>query len=100
HIVRLDDRFIEKDIHEFFGTLLRYHALAFNYDLSTSTLTSERYSEISTNVPGMLSRALSQHRVNLRQLIRTAVTICDLMYLHPDYQPGEIVEELKRGLKV
>lgn len=96
-IVRLDDRFIEKDILQFFRTLLRYHSLAYDYDQSA---TSERYDEVTSSVPGMLSRALSQHRINLRQLIRTAVTVCDLLYLHPDYQAGEMVEELKRGLKM
>ncbi len=99
-IVRLDDRVIEKDIREFFGTLLRYHALAYDYDQSLQSSTPERYDEVSSSAPGMLSRALSQHRINLRQLIRTAVTVCDLLYLHPDYQPSELVEELKRGLKM
>lgn len=95
HIVRLDDRFIEKDIRRFFETLLRYHALAYNY----SPLYG-RYEEVITSVPAMLSRALSQHRVNLRELIRTAVTVCDLLYLYPDYAPGDMTEELKRGLRV
>ncbi|MBF6612775.1 MAG: DUF2791 family P-loop domain-containing protein [Chloroflexi bacterium] len=101
-IVRLDDRFIEKDIREFFGTLQRYHALAYDYTYNGSSTsdTPERYTEVASNVPGVLSRALSQHRINLRQLIRTAVTVCDLLYLHPDYQRGDMLEELKRGLKV
>ena len=41
HLVRLDDRFIEKDIREFYGTLLRYHALAYDY-----TPAPERYDEV------------------------------------------------------
>jgi hypothetical protein len=96
-IVRLDDRFIEKDIREFFSTLLRYHALAYDYGQASSP---ERYEMVASSAPGMLSRALSQHRINLRQLIRTAVAVCDLLYLHPDYQPDELMEELKRGLKL
>src|SRR4051794_35972138 len=95
HIVRLDDRFIEKDIREFFITLLRYHALAYNY-----APPRERYENVVLAVTGMLSRALAQHRINLRGLIRTAVTVCDLLYLHTDYPPEELVDELKRGLKV
>lgn len=98
-IVRLDDRFIKEDIEEFFGTLLRYHSLAYGYD-QHETSSPDRYAEVGSNVPGMLSRALDQHRINLRQLIRTAVTVGDLLYLYPDYSPGELVEELKRGLKV
>ncbi len=94
-IVRLDDRFIEKDIREFFRTLLRYHALAYDYQPAR-----ERYEEIVASAPGQLYRALWQHRINLRELIRTAVTVCDLPYLYHDYMPDDLLAELKRGLKV
>ncbi len=94
HLVRLDDRFIERDIREFTAALLRYHALAYDYR------PDRRHDEIMGSAPGLLSRSLSQHRINLRELIRTAVTVCDLLFLYPDYAPGEMVEELRRGLKV
>ena len=51
-------------------------------------------------VPGLLSRTLGQHRINLRELIRLAVTVCDLLYLHAEYQPAVLLEELSRGLGV
>lgn len=95
HIVRLDDRFIEKDIREFFKTLLRYHALAYGYSPSR-----DRYEETVKMAPTLLARALSQHRINLRELIRSAVTVCDLMFLHADYEAADLLDELKRGLKV
>lgn len=94
-IVRLDDRFIEKDIREFFDTLVRYHALAYSYSHAAA-----RQREVVAEVSGMLSRALSQHRINLRELIRTAVTICDLLYLYPNYIPANLVDELRRGLRL
>ncbi len=95
HILRLDDRFIEKDIREFFITLLRYHALAYNYAPA-----EDRYRGVIVDAITMLSKALGQHRINLRSLIRTAVTVCDLLYVYPEYVPGEMTDELKRGLKV
>ena len=95
HIVRLDDRFIEKDIREFFKALLRYHGLAYAY-----TRAPERYDEVTRTVPGLLSRTLGQHRINLRELIRLAVTMCDLLYLHPDYGPARLLDELRHGLGV
>lgn len=95
HLVRLDDRFIEKDIREFFKTLLRYHGLAFEYSPSR-----ERYEAMVHEVPRMVHRALTQHRINLRELIRTCVTVCDLLHVHPDYTPDDLLEELKRGLKI
>jgi len=95
HLVRLDDRFIEKDIREFYATLLRYHALAYGY-----TPAPARYADAAAVAPGLLARALAQHRINLRELIRSAVTTCDLLYLHADYTAEEMIGELKAGLKV
>ena len=95
HLVRLDDRFIEKDIREFYSTLLRYHALAYDY-----TPAADRYADAAAVAPGLLARALAQHRINLRELIRSAVTTCDLLYLYADYTADAMIGELKAGLKV
>jgi len=95
HLVRLDDRFIEKDIREFYSTLLRYHALAYDYSLNP-----DRYAAVANVAPGLLARALAQHRINLRELIRGAVTTCDLLYLYHDYATDEMLGELRSGLKV
>ena len=96
-ILRLDDRFIERDIRAFFTTLLRYHAIAYGYG---SPPPRERYEEPVRAIPGMLARALSQHRINVRELIRLAVTSCDLLFLYPDYDPATLIEELGKGLKL
>jgi P-loop Domain of unknown function (DUF2791) len=96
-ILRLDDRFIERDIAAFFFTLLRYHAIGYAY---TYPPPRERYEELARNAPGMLSRALGQHRVNLREVIRLAVTVCDLAFLHPDYSAADLSAELAKGLRV
>jgi hypothetical protein len=95
-ILRLDDRFIERDIFEFCTTLLRYHSIAYGYDFPPPR---ERYEEIIKVVPGLLSRALNQHRINLRELIRLAVITYDLLYLHPDYTPDVLLQELRQGLR-
>jgi len=94
-IMRLDDRFIEKDIVAFFKMLLRYHGIAYNYYPDR-----DRYEDFITHAAELLSRALSQHRLNLRELIRAAVSVCDLMFLYADYTPETLLAELKRGLKV
>ncbi len=96
-ILRLDDRFIERDILEFFKTLLRYHSIAYAYPYPPPR---ERYEEVVRVVPGLLSRALTQHRINLREVIRLAVTACDLLFLHPDYAPGTLIEEFTKGLRL
>ena len=96
-IVRLDDRFIERDIQSFFTTLLRYHSIAYSYEFPPPR---ERYEEIVRTVPGLLSRALSQHRINLRELIRLAVITFDLLYLHADYPHETLLQELTNGLRL
>ncbi len=92
-IIRLDDRFIERDIRAFVETVLRYHALAYAYEPPP-----ERYDEVVQVAPGLLARPLSQHRINVREVIRLAVTVCDLLYLHADYSPRAALQELAQGL--
>jgi hypothetical protein len=92
-LVRLDDRFIEKDIRKFFSTLRDYHGLAYDYVPDHG-----RYGEVVSTVPGILSRMLSQHRINLRELIRASVSIYDLLYLYEDYTPEAALQELADGL--
>lgn len=91
--VRLADRFLKDDILKFVKMVLRYHSVAYSYQPS-----AERYKTLAENVSAILSRTLSQHRINLRQLIQLVVTVCDLMYLHPDYEPETLVGELTHGL--
>ncbi len=92
-IVRLDDRYIARDVREFVGVLLRYHGLAYDYQPD-----AQRLAGAMEAMPGLLARALSQHRVNLREVIRLAVTVLDLLYLYPDYSPDDLLAELRRGL--
>ncbi|MEP7287028.1 MAG: BREX system ATP-binding domain-containing protein [Chloroflexota bacterium] len=91
--VRLDDRFLKDDILKFAKMVLRYHSVAYNYAPS-----ADRYKSLLENVSVLLSRTLSQHRINLRQLIQLMVTICDLMFLHRDYDEKVLLQELGSGL--
>jgi hypothetical protein len=92
-IVRLDDRFIERDIQKFFVTLRDYHVLAYDDERING-----QTAHLVESAPGLLSRMLSQHRINLRELIRTAVTLYDLLYLHDDYSSEAALNELADGL--
>jgi hypothetical protein len=94
-LVRLDDRFIEQDIRRFMVALIDYHALAYNYMVGPD-LTNGAMSQ----VPPLLSRLLSQHRINLRELIRTAVTMFDLLYLYDDYTPDDMLVDLRQGFNL
>ncbi len=92
-IVRLDDRFLKEDIDKFLRMVLRYHTVAYGYQAAR-----ERYLDLVTQLSALLSRTLSQHRINLRELIRLSITICDLMFLYPDYEANQLLGELASGL--
>ncbi|MDZ4719318.1 MAG: BREX system ATP-binding domain-containing protein [Roseiflexaceae bacterium] len=96
-ILRLDDRFIERDITEFYITLLRYHSIAYGYPFPPP---DDRYRKIVGAVPAHLARALNQHRINLREVIRLAVVTCDLLFLHSDYPAETLLADLTNGLRV
>jgi hypothetical protein len=96
-ILRLDDRFIERDIVDFFVTLLRYHSIAYGY---TFPPPDERYKALVKAVPTLLARALHQHRINLREVIRLSVLVCDLLFLHADYDSDTLLHDLTTGLRV
>jgi P-loop Domain of unknown function (DUF2791) len=96
-ILRLDDRFIERDLIEFFKTLLRYHSIAYAYSYPPP---QARYEQVVRGAPGLLSKALSQHRINLREVIRLSVIICDLLFLHDDYEPAALLHDLEHGLRL
>jgi len=95
-MIRLDDRYIEDDIRRFMQTLGDYHTLAYDYTAQ------HRFSSnaVLMEIPALLSRALSQHRINLRELIRVSVTIFDLLYLHDTFTPEQAVDELRQGLRL
>lgn len=92
-IAQLDDRFIDKDILEFMKMLLQYHQLAYGYKA-----TRERYERFLTDAPKLISQALRDQRYNMREVIKAAVDGCDLLYLHPDYSPDDLLADLKHSL--
>ncbi len=93
--VRLDDRFLKEDILKFAKMVLSYHSVAYAYAPS-----ADRYQSLWEKVSVALSRTLTQHRINLRQLIQLCVTVADLMFLHRDYTPDMLLSELTQGLGV
>jgi hypothetical protein len=93
--LRLDDRFIERDIATFLATLLHYHAIAYGYPLP---LVESWQALLTALAPALLARAIGQHRITVRELIRIAVTLCDLRLLYPADAPALRLAELRHGL--
>jgi len=96
--IRLEDSYIHDDIQIFMQTLLKYHAVAYNYPFDDGR--SADYAHLVGEGTKTLSYQLKQHNMNLREIIRTSVHLCDLLYLHADYAGAQVVVELRKGLGV
>ncbi len=96
--IRLEDSYIHDDIQMFMQTLLKYHAVAYNYPFDEGR--SADYAHLVAEGTKTLSYQLKQHNMNLREIIRTSVHLCDLLYLHADYAGAQVVGELRKGLGV
>ena len=83
------------DLLKFVGTILRYHGIAYGYKPS-----EERYKSLLENIAAILSSALYKGKVNLREVIKVAVTVCDLMYTYPTYTADALIDELTRSLSL
>jgi len=95
-IIRLEDSYIHDDIQTFIQTLLKYHATAYGYPFEDRR--SEDYDHLIGEGTKTLSYQLKQHNMNLREVIRTCVHLCDLLFLHADYAGAQMVGELRKGL--
>jgi len=94
--IRLEDSYIQEDIQTFMQSLLRYHASAYHYPFSEAR--ESDYDYVVAESTKALTHQLKQHNMNLREVIRTSVHLCDLLYLHPDYAGTQLVGELRKGL--
>jgi hypothetical protein len=94
--VRLEDSYIQEDIHEFMKTLLRYHTSAYRYPFTD--MRADDYNHLISEGARLLTLQLKQHNMNLREVIRTAVHLCDLLFLHLDYSGAQAITELRKGL--
>jgi len=92
-IMRLDGRFIKKDVLIFAKNVLTYHGIAYRYAPPEMP-----YKQLLETSATDLSTKLRESRITLRQLIRLTVTLCDLMFTYPDYPAQLLLDELARGL--
>lgn len=91
-IVRLDPHPSALEVGEFLQRLQGFHAQAYRYP------PDERHERLRRAAAEQLSRSMESRQLSIRELVRLSVDLFDLAYLYPDYQPGELIAELRASL--
>ncbi|NOX64044.1 MAG: hypothetical protein GXP42_19225 [Chloroflexi bacterium] len=93
-ILELDPYHTPQEIGQFMARVMGYHAQAYGYDIG------ERQRQIRRGGAEILALGMRNHRLSIRRLVRLTVELFDLLYLHPDYDPAALLDELRRQVAV
>lgn len=88
-ILALDPHPSPQEIGQFLQLVQEYHAQAYDYE------PGDRQGQLRRAAAEHLSLAMKGARLSIRSLVRLSVELFDLLYLYPDYQITEILEELR-----
>ena len=78
-----------QEVGQFLEQIMQYHARAYSYELG------EPQSQIRRGAAEHLASGLRNGRLSMRAVVRLAVELFDLLYLHPDYDIALMLNELR-----
>jgi hypothetical protein len=88
-VLELDPHHTPQEIGQFLQRLQGYHAQAYAYE------PAERQGQVRRAAAEHLATGMRNDRLSIRGVVRLAVELYDLLYLHPDYEVAGLVEELR-----
>jgi len=89
----LDPRPSVRDIGQFIGQVLAYHAAAYDYAPDV------RHGQVRRAATEHLAAAVRGGRLSMRGVVRHTVELLDLLFLHPEYDAAQILDELQQQLR-
>lgn len=92
-IIDLDSHHSPEEIGHFLQTVQRYHAQAYGYTAG------ERQGQIRRGAAEHLAMGVRNDKLSIRGVVRLAVELYDMLYLHPDYDAAAMLEELRTLLQ-
>jgi hypothetical protein len=92
-ILELEPHHTPQEIGQFLQTLQSYHAQAYHYE------PGERQGQIRRAAAEHLAQGMRSGKLSIRGVVRLAVELYDLLYLYPDYEVAELLEELRQQLR-
>lgn len=92
-VLALDPHHTPQEIGQFLEQVMGYHALAYGYELG------ERQRQVRRGAAEHLAQGMRNERLNIRAVVRLAVELYDLLYLHPEYEVAALLDELRGQMR-
>lgn len=82
-----------QEVGQFLQRILAYHAQAYGYE------PGERQAQIRRGAAEHLAMGVRHGRFSMRSVVRLAVELFDLLYLHPTYDVAALLDELRAQVR-
>lgn len=92
-IFNLDPDAEPQEVGQFLQRILAYHAQAYQYE------PGDRQTQIRRGAAEHLAMGVRNGRLSMRSVVRLAVELYDLLYLHPDYDVATLLDELRAQVR-
>ena len=92
-MLALEPHHTPQEIGHFLEQVMDYHAAAYGYEVG------ERQRQIRRGAAEHLAQGMRNDRLNIRALVRLAVELYDLLYLHPEYAVAALLDELRGQMR-
>ncbi|MCP5098486.1 MAG: hypothetical protein GY943_23295 [Chloroflexi bacterium] len=92
-IFHLDPKAEPQELGQFLQHILAYHAQAYAYE------PGERQGQVRRGAAEHLAMGVRNGRFSMRSVVRLAVELFDLLYLHPDYNVATLLDELRAQVR-
>ena len=88
-VIELDPHHTAQEIGHFLQQITAYHGQAYGYE------PGDRQGQIRRGAAEHLALGMRNNRLSIRGVVRLAVELFDLLYLHPDYPAAALLDELR-----
>ena len=82
-----------QEVGQFLQLILDYHAQAYAYE------PGQREGQVRRGAAEHLAQGLRNGRLSMRRVVRLAVELFDLLYLHKDYDVAIMLDELRGQIR-
>ncbi len=82
-----------EEVGHFLQKVLAYHRTAYGYE------PDDRQQQVRRGAAEHLAQGIRNGRLSMRQVVRIAVELFDLLYLYPDYQVASLLDELRSQVR-
>lgn len=92
-ILNLEPEVTPQEIGQFLERVLEYHAQAFAYE------PGQRQKQVRRGAAEHLAQGVRHGRLSMRQVVRLAVELYDLLYQYQDYEVAALLDQLRSQVR-